>query len=179
MSIKTVDLGLLLPEYQWLDAAGSVDYINNHSRRMASRRGVPSAILDKAPIMNWHITSKFKDLTPVYATSGPPQQPICTYDTYPQLDYLVVPGQDPFAPLPEGCGNFLRKRVVEPTFKALLLVCTGSMAVGQSGILDGLRVCSNKGALKAAVEKGVLDKEVKWVGDWRWIVDGKVWSFAG
>jgi len=59
------------------------------------------------------------------------------------------------------------------------LVCIGSMAVAQSGILDGLHVCSNKGALKAAVEEGVLNKRMKWVGDRRWIVDGKVWSSAG
>ena len=29
------------------------------------------------------------------------------------------------------------------------------------------------------VEQGVLNKKVKWVGDRRWIVDGKVWSAAG
>ena len=30
-----------------------------------------------------------------------------------------------------------------------------------------------------AAEAGVLNKKVKWVGDRRWIVDGKVWSAAG
>ena len=29
------------------------------------------------------------------------------------------------------------------------------------------------------VEQGILNKKVKWVGDRRWIVDGKVWSSAG
>ena len=28
-------------------------------------------------------------------------------------------------------------------------------------------------------EAGALNKNVKWVGDRRWIVDGKVWSSAG
>ena len=28
-------------------------------------------------------------------------------------------------------------------------------------------------------EAGILNKKVKWVGDRRWIVDGKVWSAAG
>lgn len=45
--------------------------------------------------------------------------------------------------------------------------------------MDGLNVCSNKFALKLAAEKGLLNKKVKWVGDRRWIVDGKVWSAAG
>jgi hypothetical protein len=46
MSAKTPNL---LPEYQWLDAAGSVDYINNHSRRRVPRHGVPPTVLDNAP----------------------------------------------------------------------------------------------------------------------------------
>jgi len=33
--------------------------------------------------------------------------------------------------------------------------------------------------LKSFAEAGVLNKKVKWVGDRRWIVDGKVWSAAG
>jgi len=178
MSTQTLNLGLLLlPEYQWLDAAGPVDYINNHSRKMMSYAQLPPAILDKAPIMNWHYISN--DLTPVRATSGPLQQPSCTFDTCPQLDYLIVPGPNPFEPLPAGCTAFLKKLVADPSFKALLLVCTGSMAVAQTGILDGLNVCSNKFVLKGAVEKGLLNKKVKWVGDRRWIVDGKVWSSAG
>jgi transcriptional regulator GlxA family with amidase domain len=177
MPPRSLNLGLLLlPEYQWLDAAGPVDYINNQSHNMISRLGIPH-LVDKAPVMNWHYISQ--DLTPVSATSGPAQTPSCTYDTCPKLDYLIVPGPDPFAPLPEGCGDFLRKLIVEPTFKALLLVCTGSMAVAQTGILDGLNVCSNKFVLKTAFEKGLLNKNVKWVGNRRWIVDGKVWSSAG
>lgn len=178
MSTQTLNIGLLLlPEYQWLDAAGPVDYINSHSRQMISRLQLPATIVDKSPIINWHYISN--DLTPVRATSGPLQQPSCTFDTYPQLDYLVVPGPDPFAPLQEGCVAFLKKLIVDPSFKALLLVCTGSMAVAQTGILDGHNVCSNKVVLKAAAEKGLLNKKVKWVGDRRWIVDGKVWSAAG
>lgn len=33
--------------------------------------------------------------------------------------------------------------------------------------------------LKRFAEAGILNKKVKWVGDKRWIVDGKVWSAAG
>lgn len=178
MAMGTLNIGLLLlPEYQWLDAAGPVDLINNHSRQMLSLFQFPPAILDKAPIINWHYISN--DLTPVRATSGPPQLPSCTFDTCPQLDYLIVPGPDPFNPLPEGCEGFLRKLFVDSSLKVLLTVCSGSMAVAQAGILDGLSVCSNKFALKLAAEKGLLNKKVKWVGDRRWIVDGKVWSAAG
>ncbi|KIM36478.1 hypothetical protein M413DRAFT_78180 [Hebeloma cylindrosporum] len=178
MPTQTLNLGLLLlPGYQWLDAAGPVDYINSHSRPMISHLPLAPTVLDKAPIMTWHYISK--GLTPIRSTSGPLQQPNCTFDTCPPLDYLVVPGADAFEPLPEGCADFLRKLIVDPTFKALLLVCTGSMSVAQAGILDGLNVCSNKLSLKIAAEKGLLNRKVKWVGDRRWIVDGKVWSAGG
>lgn len=176
MSPQTLHFGLLLfPGYQWLDAAGPVDYLNNHSYAMMKAINVPEAILDISPIIEWHYISS--DLTPIKASSGPLQTPSCTYADCPELDYLIVPGPDPFAPLPKGCTEFLHERI--PKLKALLTVCTGSMAIAQAGVLDGLHVCSNKIVLKMAAEAGILNKKVKWVGDRRWIVDGKVWSAAG
>jgi len=176
MSSQTLHIGLLLfPLYQWLDAAGSVDYLNNHSQMMMKFLGVPKETVDKAPIIVWHYISS--DLTPVQASSGPLQIPSCTYADCPPLDYLIVPGPDPAAPLPQGCAAFLQERV--PKLKALLTVCTGSMAIAQVGILDGLHVCSNKIVLKMFADRGMLNKKVKWVGDRRWVVDGKVWSAAG
>ena len=142
---------------------------------MMKKLNVSKAILDKAPIIVWYYISS--DLTPIEATSGPLQIPSHTYADCPPIDYLFVPGPDPAAPLPEGCAAFLQERV--PKLKALLTVCTGSMAIAQAGVLDGLHVCSNKIALKQFVEAGKLNKKVKWVGDRRWIVDGKVWSSAG
>ncbi|KAF9439841.1 hypothetical protein P691DRAFT_689521, partial [Macrolepiota fuliginosa MF-IS2] len=61
----------------------------------------------------------------------------------------------------------------------LLTVCTGSLALAQTGLLDGHSVCSNKYVLKVLAEAGSLRKEVKWIGDRRWIVDGKIWSAGG
>jgi len=176
MSPQTLHFGLLLfPGYQWLDAAGAVDYLNNHSYAMMKAVNVPEAILNISPIIEWYYISS--DLTPIKASSGPLQIPSCTYADCPELDYLIVPGPDPFAPLPTGCTEFLHERI--PKLKALLTVCTGSMAIAQAGVLDGLHVCSNKVVLKMFAEAGILNKKVKWVGDRRWIVDGKVWSAAG
>ncbi|KAF9007078.1 hypothetical protein BDQ17DRAFT_1351390, partial [Cyathus striatus] len=39
-----------------------------------------------------------------------------------------------------GCADFLKHRFEE--VKLLLCVCTGSIAIAQTGILDGLQVCS-------------------------------------
>ena len=176
MSPQTLHIGLLLfPNYQWLDGAGSVDYLNNHSISMMKALNAPEAVLDVSPIIEWYYISS--DLTPIKASSGPLQIPSCTYADCPKLDYLIVPGPDPFVPLPKGCSEFLHKCI--PKLKALLTVCTGSLAIAQAGVLDGFCVCSNKMVLKMFVERGILNKKVKWIGDKRWNVDGKVWSSAG
>jgi transcriptional regulator GlxA family with amidase domain len=179
MAPQTIQFGLLLlPGYQWLDAVGPVDFINNHSQFYVSALGLDEATVAKAPRIEWHYISH--DLMPVQATSGPAGLPTKTYADCPALDYLLVPGPGSWAaPLPEGCAAFLQKLMADDSFKALLTVCTGSMAVAQTGILDGLRVCSNKYALKRAVGAERLYRNVKWIGDRRWHVDEKVWSAAG
>ncbi|KAF4611015.1 hypothetical protein D9613_006528 [Agrocybe pediades] len=173
---------LLLPEYQWLDAAGPVDYINNHSRFMISILGHPESLLDKAPIINWHYISH--DMSPVRSTSGPIQLPSCTYEDCPPLDYLIIPGPDPSPnkQQPGPFGKFVKDKVDDPNFKGLLLICTASMAVANSGngVLDGKQVCSNKLTLRMFSQAGLLKgTKIKWVGDKRWSVDGKIWSSAG
>jgi transcriptional regulator GlxA family with amidase domain len=60
-----------------------------------------------------------------------------------------------------------------------LAVCTGSLVLAQIGVLDGYHVASNKIALKMVVDAGKLNKAVHWVGDARWVKDGRVWSAAG
>ncbi|PPQ72769.1 hypothetical protein CVT26_003153 [Gymnopilus dilepis] len=178
MSQETIHFGVLFfPLFQWLDAVGPIDYINNHSKGMLTLLGLPKEMIDKAPVIEWHYISH--NLEPVDASSGPRQQPSNTYDDCPDLDYLLVPGPSPTDPLPEGCAEFLQKRFADPKLKALLLVCTGSLAIAQSGILDGHHVCSNKWVMSRLAPAGLLNKNVHWIGDRRWHIDGKVWSAAG
>ncbi|KAJ3512450.1 hypothetical protein NLJ89_g3513 [Agrocybe chaxingu] len=176
---QNLSFGLLLPgQFQWLDAAGPVDLINSHSRPVVqglTSLGLPQELVEKAPVITWHYISS--DRSPIQASSGPPLLPTATYADCPPLDYLVVPGPDPTAPLPPGCAEFLKERF--EGLKGLLTVCTGSTAVATTGLLDGYKVCTNKFALKALHAAGLLNKKVTWVGDRRWIVDRKVWSAAG
>ncbi|KAF8882911.1 class I glutamine amidotransferase-like protein [Gymnopilus junonius] len=166
MAPPTLHFGLLLlPGYQWLDAAGPVDYIDNHSYPMIKRLGVPQEVFDKAPVIEWHYISNNLEL--VYATSGPPQQPTKTYNDCPELDYLLIPGPSPTDPLPEGCTEFLQKRFADPKLKALLLVCTGSLAVSQTGILDGYHVSAGITSgldLAAEFARKHFDKEIVELG---------------
>ncbi|KAF9529544.1 ThiJ/PfpI [Crepidotus variabilis] len=178
---QTLSFGVLLfPEFQLLDAVGPVDFINSHSRHfLESLNMVPASLIAKAPSIQWHYISE--SMEPVQATSWPPQHPTTTYENCPKLDYLIIPGPDPRKPLPEGCAAWLTK-IFKNDLKGLLLVCTGSMAVAAStDILNGFHSATNKMALKmmASTPHYEILKKVKWVGDKRWVVDGKVWSAAG
>ncbi|KAF9010792.1 ThiJ/PfpI [Cyathus striatus] len=176
MTSAVLSIGvLLLPEFQLLDAMGPIDHLSSHTKEYLALCQVPFA--HKGPSIKWHYISSTTDLTPMNALSGPLLVPTCTYADCPPLDYLLVPGPDPKIPLPAGCDEFLKTKLKE--IKLLLLVCTGSLAIARTGILDGLQVCGNKCVLKAMKADGTLRKEVKWVGDRRWIKDGKVWSAGG
>lgn len=180
---KELNIGLvLIPGYQWLDAAGPVDYLNNHSNAIASLvRSLPKSTKDKAPIMRWHYISS--DLSPIHSTSGPLQIPSCTYANCPPLDCILVPGPTDIFTLPNGFAEFLKTRLEDPKLIALLLICTASLLVASTGILEGKVVASNKFVLRDLAADGVLDREyfkkVKWVSDKRFTVDGKLWTSAG
>lgn len=183
MSAQVLNLGLILiPGYQWLDGAGPVDYLNNHSKALASLlRTLPKSTYDKAPIMKWHYISS--DLTPVQATSGPLQLPSCTYADCPPLDCIFIPGPTDILSIPKGFTEFIKTRLEDPKLIALLMICTASLLIAPTGILDGREVASNKLALRDLAAAGLLDndnyKKVKWVGNKRFTVDGKLWSSAG
>ncbi|KAF4622206.1 hypothetical protein D9613_009622 [Agrocybe pediades] len=169
---------LLIPGYQFLDMAGPVDYLQLHSRQfMSGVPGVTPEILSNAPIINWHFIAQ--DLNPVNASSGPPLPPTDTFETAPKLDYLLVPGPDPYIVLPAPTTKYIQTVVSDASFKGLLTVCTGSMAIAQTGVLDGHKVCSNKVMLRDAASKGLINHNVTWIGDKRWHQDGKIWSAAG
>ncbi|KAF9542759.1 ThiJ/PfpI [Agrocybe pediades] len=169
---------LLLPGFQLLDMAGTIDYFQLHSFEYMNGTGLATPdIINNAPIINWHFIAQ--DMNPVNTSVGPPVPPTVTFETAPKLDYLLVPGSDPFVVLPSATTKFVQKTFHDPSLKGLLTVCTGSMVLAQTGILDNHKVCSNKMVLKYASEHGLINHNVTWIGDKRWNKDGKVWSAAG
>ncbi|EKM75954.1 hypothetical protein AGABI1DRAFT_116048 [Agaricus bisporus var. burnettii JB137-S8] len=178
LSGQTIHIGLvLLPNYQLLDAAAPVDYINNHSKAILTYFGAPADLIARGAEMHWyHIGETLAE--PVQATSGPAQIPTHTFkNPPPHLDYIIVPGASTKVPLSPDCVHFLKTYF--PKIRALLTVCTGSICIAPTGLLDGHCVCSNKSVLRRLALAHELRKEVSWVGDRRWIVDGKLWTGAG
>ncbi|EDR05719.1 uncharacterized protein LACBIDRAFT_236989 [Laccaria bicolor S238N-H82] len=167
---------ILLPGFQWLDAAGPVDYLNDHSQARLRGRGADPALVAKAPILTWYYVASTLD--PIPASSGPKQPPTHTFATCPRVDYVLMPGNSPSTPVPPEFTEFVQTRFADPKVR-FLTVCTGSILLARTGILNHLRVASNKKALKHLAQSGQLDHNVHWVGDRRWVKDGKVWSAAG
>ncbi|KAF5334519.1 hypothetical protein D9611_013834 [Ephemerocybe angulata] len=177
--MKAIQFGvLLLRSYQWLDLAGPVDYIQSHSQKFLSDVA-PPALVSKAPNITWHYISESNDFNPVVASSGPPQFATTTFEKAPKLDYLIIPGADIFHKFPPQATKFIQSRF--PQLKALLTVCGGGLHLVQTGLLDGRRAATNKYALKLIVEQGQFDqfRNVTWVKDARFVVDGKIWTAAG
>ncbi|KAH9479870.1 hypothetical protein JR316_0008466 [Psilocybe cubensis] len=73
--------------------------------------------------------------------------------------------------------KFIQTRYADPRLKAILMICTGSMCLARTRILDGHQVCSNKFVLRMAANGKTLYNKIKWIGDRRWVIE--LWSVGG
>jgi len=91
--------------------------------------------------------------------------PTHTYETAPRdLDILLIGGPNP-AHHPAGSREYLRE-AFEKT-KVIFTVCTGSMWLASSGVLEGRKATTNRMFLPVAKQ---MYPGVEWL-DQRWTVD--------
>ncbi len=109
---------------------------------------------------------------------GPTITATHTFENAPALDILIVPGGEGVVVLEEAndtsAEDFVASRVGE--LKYLLSVCTGAAILAKSGVLNGKRATTNKGAWAQATGFGT---NISWVPSARWVVDGNVWTSSG
>jgi len=101
-----------------------------------------------------------------------------SYKSHPKLDILLVPGGMGQMYLEQN-GNtdiedFVRKNYKKVDY--LLSVCSGALTLAKAGALNGKRATTNKSLWTWASGAG---KNVKWVPQARWVVDGNVWTSSG
>lgn len=91
-------------------------------------------------------------------------------------DLLLIPGGD--TALDEGKDDALLAWLRDASDRAerVMTVCTGSILLGMSGVLDGKRATTNKRDFTATVP---LAPNVDWVKEARWVQDGKFYTSSG
>ncbi len=91
-------------------------------------------------------------------------------------DLLFIPGGD--AALAEGEDEELVQWIKEASANAerVMAVCTGTILLGMTGVLDGREATTNKLDFTKTVH---LAPQVKWVKEARWVEDGKFFTSSG
>ena len=91
-------------------------------------------------------------------------------------DLLFIPGGD--TALIEGKDEDLLQWIRDASAKAerVMAVCTGTVLLGMSGVLDGRKATTNKLDFTKTVP---LAPNVDWVKEARWVEDGKFFTSSG
>lgn len=172
MSDELTRLGIILfPGFALLDVAGPMQFFNQLSAIRPLELSVIAKTMDPvntAPPASLYADQKFPSI-------GEAWLPTHTFDNAPDVDVLLVPGGR--GTRDETIFNditaFVKSRYAK--LRYLLSVCTGSLMLAGSGVLDGRRATSNKFAWNLTERFPA----VAWVPKARWVVDGNIWSSSG
>lgn len=91
-------------------------------------------------------------------------------------DLLFVPGGETALDAARDDALLQWLRATSGQAERVMTVCTGSILLGISGVLDGKRATTNKRAFTATVP---LAPNVEWVKEARWVQDGKFYTSSG
>ncbi|KAJ6597556.1 class I glutamine amidotransferase-like protein [Mycena vulgaris] len=121
----------------------------------------------------------------VKGRSAPTLNPTMTYAdalaSGKQFDILWVPA-GPFPDFATGESRIPPEEIKfiaqqAPKAKYVMSVCGGAFQLAVAGILSGKRATTNKYLYRILV--GATPKDIEWVPEARWVVDGKVWTSSG
>ena len=99
-----------------------------------------------------------------------------TIDEKSDYDLLLIPGGDTAldAAKDEALVKWIRD--VSANAERVMAVCTGTVLLGMTGLLDGRRATTNKLDFEDTVP---LAPNVDWVREARWVKDGKFYTSSG
>lgn len=175
---------VLYDGFQLTDVCGPVDVLNVLTTHV---EGISLAVIAESttPVSTFPKKWPAAMGMPPFNTSQT-LQPTHTFETAPQLDVLIIPGgMGCFDPEPENVGK-PDPAVIDPIVKFILAqypklqylitVCTGAGVTSQTGLLDGKKATTFKGAWKVIP---LWRPQVEWIPKARWVVDGNIWTSSG
>ncbi|KAK3328556.1 class I glutamine amidotransferase-like protein [Cercophora scortea] len=171
---KSLRIGVIMEEIQLSDIVG-IDIFGNLSHAFYTKAiGFDPSYTTYEPQtldIEWlYIAST---LDPTFATPSLHYVPTVTYDTCPRdLDIVIIGGPWPDH-RPASADRFFKEAWAKT--RVWMTICTGSMWLASSGVLDGHRCTTNRTTLGPA--KGAAPK-VDWL-DQRWVVDAKPYDGEG
>ncbi|MEM7060790.1 MAG: DJ-1/PfpI family protein [Pseudomonadota bacterium] len=149
---------LVFPGFQTLDFYGPIEMLGDH---------VPGAVDIKIvaetlePVPSYHGIRTTVDRTLADATD---------------YDMILIPGGDaaPLDPINTAINDWIIE--TSETAEYVMAVCTGTVLLATTGLLDGRRATTNKKDFSATVHHG---PNVEWVREARWVEDGKFYTSSG
>ena len=166
---------LLFNEIEVLDFAGPFEVFSVTGRQSKQTR------FAEAPFHVFTVAER----GPVYARNGLIITPTYTLNDHPKPDLILVPGGGSY--LPDGTPAGARREMHNPAIlnwvkrhaggaELVLSVCTGSLILANTGLLDGLSATTHFLALSGMAEKF---PQITLCPDGRWVDNGKIITSAG
>lgn len=149
---------LVFPGFQTLDLFGPLEILGDHD---------PGSV---------EITIVAETLEPVASVHGYRVAVDKTLADSTEYDLLMIPGGDA-APIWEK-NEAINSWIVETAARAeyVMAVCTGTVLLATTGLLDGRRATTNKKDFTATIP---CAPNVEWVPQARWVKDGKFYTSSG
>ena len=149
---------LVFPGFQTLDLFGPLEMLGDHT------------------VGEIDITIVAETLHPVVSYHGFRVVVDRTLSDTSNYDLVLIPGGDS-APLAQR-NDAIRNWIIEASERAeyVMAVCTGTVLLATTGLLDGRRATTNKKDYRATIPFG---PKVSWVPEARWVEDGKFFTSSG
>lgn len=149
---------LVFPGFQTLDLYGPLEMLGDHDVGAVDIKIVAETL---EPVPSYHGTRTAVDRTLAESSD---------------YDLVLIPGGDA-APL-NPRNNAINDWIIGTSEKAeyVMAVCTGTVLLATTGLLDGRRATTNKKDFTATIHHG---PNVEWVPQARWVEDGKFFTSSG
>lgn len=117
-----------------------------------------------------------KSLQPVESRHGQRILADKTFSEKSNYDLLFLPGGDSALEAAKDLELIDWIKDVSANAERVLAVCTGTILLGMTGVLDGRKATTNKLDFRDTIH---LAPEVKWIKQARWVEDGKFFTSSG